>query len=357
MRAGEDARFFLGKVRAFQIALGGALGAVLLHGFFPFRRGDGVHQRVFRGKDHVGGAEEGVRPRGVNGDGFPAQLKVHFRPFRLAYPVALEQLDGFRPVQGLQFVNQAFGIVRDAQHPLAQGAAFHVVALGFPFLHFLIGEHGAQVRGPVHGHFRHVGQAPLVDFLAGETLGLQFGDGARLFQFPVVVGVVKTEKDPLGPAHVFVVRRGDFPVPVIGKAQHLELAAEVVNVPEGGDGRMLPGLDGVLLRRKAEGVPAHGVKHVEAVHALEARHNVRGGVPFRMSHMEARAAGIGEHVQHVALGPGSVKSLIPGVACLESLPFVPDLLPFGLKDVKRIWFLALGHDAEECILRPGGDQV
>ena len=349
--SGEDARFFLGEVRAFQVALGGALGAVLFHGVFLFRRGDGVHQRVFRGEDHVGGSKEGVRPGGVNGDGFPVQGEVHFRPFRFAYPVALEQFDGFRPVQRLQFVNEALRVVRDAQHPLAQGAAFHPVALGFPFLHFLVGQDGAQVRGPVDGRFRHVGQAALVDFLPAQPLFLQFGDGARLFQFPVVVGVVKLEKDPLGPAHVFMVRRGYFPVPVIGEAQHLELAAEVVNVLEGGDGGVLPGLDGVLLRGKAEGVPPHGVKDVEAVHALEARHDVRGGIPFRMAHVQARAAGVGEHVQHVVFGFGRVKAPFSGIAYFKGFPFVPDLLPFGFKNVKGIWFLALGHDGEECILR------
>ena len=287
----------------------------------------------------------------------PAQGEVHFRPFRFADPVALKQLDGFRPVQGLQFVNQAFRVVRDAQHPLAQGAAFHMVALGFPFLHLLVGKHGAQVRGPVDGGFRHIGQAALVDFLPAQALGFQLGDGARLFQFPVVVGVVKPQKDPLGPAHVFMVRRGDFPVPVIGEAQHFELAAEVVNVLEGGDGGVLPGLNGVLLRRKAEGVPSHGVKHVEAIHALEARHDVRGRVPFRVPHVQARAAGVGEHVQHVVFGPGSVKAFVSGIVYFKGFPFIPDLLPFGFKNVKGIWFLALGHDGEECILGPEANQA
>ena len=44
--SGEDPCFFLGEVRAFQVAFGGALGAVLFHSMFLFRRGDGIYQRV-----------------------------------------------------------------------------------------------------------------------------------------------------------------------------------------------------------------------------------------------------------------------------------------------------------------------
>ena len=355
--SGEDPCFFLGEVRAFQVAFGGALGAVLFHSMFLFRRGDGIYQRVLRGKNHVGGSEEGVRPGGVNSNRFSVQGEVHFRTFRFAYPVALKQFNGFRPVQGLQLVNEAFRVVRDAQHPLAQGAAFHAVSLGFPFLHFLIGKDGSQVRGPVDGSFRYVGQPALVDFFPAQSLFLQFGNGARLFQFLVVVGVVKLEEYPLGPTDVFMVRCCYFPVPVVREPQHFELAAEVVYIPEGSDGGVLSGFNGVLFRRKAEGVPPHGMEHVEAVHAFETRYNVRGGVPFRMAHRQARPAGVGEHVQHVVFGFGRIKALFSGVVYFKGFPLVPDLLPFRFKNVKGIWFLALGHDGRECILRPRVNQA
>ena len=86
-----------------------------------------------------------------------------------------------------------------------------------------------------------------------------------------------------------MVRCGYFSVPVVREPQHFELAAEVVYIPEGSDGGVLSGFNGVLFRRKAEGVPPHGMEHVEAVHAFETRYNVRGGVPFRMAHKIGRA--------------------------------------------------------------------
>ena len=65
---------------------------------------------------------------------------------------------------------------------------------------------------------------------------------------------------------------------------------------------MSAGLDGVLLGRQAEGVPAHRVQHVEAAHPLVPAQDVGGGVAFGMADVQPGAAGVGEHVQDVELG-------------------------------------------------------
>ena len=109
------------------------------------------------------------------------------------------------------------------------------------------------------------------------------------------------EEDPLRPAEVVLVGRGELAVPIDGEAEHLQLAAEVVDVALGLDGGVLTGGDRVLLGRQAEGVPAHRVEDVEAVGLLIAGEDVRSGVAFRVADVEAGAGGVGEHVQDVVL--------------------------------------------------------
>ncbi len=92
----------------------------------------------------------------------------------------------------------------DLQHPLAHHAFLDRVA-GLDVLavfHFFVGEHGAERRAPVHRRFDLVGQAALVEHL----------------------------EDPLGPLVVLGIGGVDFAVPVVGKAKHLDLAAEGVAV-------------------------------------------------------------------------------------------------------------------------------
>jgi hypothetical protein len=44
-------------------------------------------------------------------------------------------------------------------------------------------------------------------------------------------------------------------------------------------------LDGVLFGWQAEGIPAHGVQHIEAPHALVPSHDVSCSVAFRVTNM------------------------------------------------------------------------
>src|ERR1035441_9027818 len=102
---------------------------------------------------------------------------------------------------------------------------------------------------------------------------------------------------------------------------------------------MRAGVDGVLLGGEAERVPAHRMKHVAAAHALEAAVNVRRGIAFGMADMQARAAGVGEHVEHVEFFPGRT------VARGERLVFRPVALPLRFDLVEWVFLAEFRHKA------------
>ena len=131
----------------------------------------------------------------------------------------------------------------------------------------------------------------------------RLGDRPAFLLFGVEPGVEEHEEDELRPAEVGHVGRGQLAVPVIAEAQHLQLAAEVVDVALGRGPRMGAGLLGVLLGRQPEGVPAHGVHDAIAPVAAVAADDIGGRVAFRMADVQAGAAGVGEHVQDIHLGP------------------------------------------------------
>ena len=302
--AGEDAGLLLGQFGALKVALAGGGDAVRRHGLGLLGRRDLRHQRMLRREDHVGRAEQRVRPRREHADRFAADGEIDFRAFALADPVALHFLDALGPVEAVEVRQQPLGVRGDLEHPLAHRAALHAEALRAPFLDLFVRQHGAEVGAPVHGQLALIGQPALEEL----------------------------QENPLRPAHVVFVRRRDLAVPVVGKAQHLELAAERRDVLVGDLARMVAGLDGVLLRRQAERVVAHRVQDVEALHPLEARLDVRGRVALRMPHVQARAAGIRKHVQHVELGLGRI-DVVRGA---ERLVLLPVLLPLRFDVGMRI---------------------
>ena len=355
--AGEYAGLLLAQLGAFQVALGGAFCLVGFHSGLLLSGGDGGYQLVLGGKHHVGGAEKGIGAGGVHGDGVALAVEVHFGTGGLANPVALEELDALRPVERFEFVDKALGIGGDAQHPLAELAALHDVALALPFLGFFVGEHGAHVGAPVHHALCHVGQAHVVNLFAGPALGFQLAHGAGLLELLVVVGVVEAQENPLCPAYIAGVGGGYLAVPVVGEAQHLELAAEIVDVLVGRDARVLACLDGVLLCGETEGVPAHGVQHVEAVHALVTAYDIGGGVALRVAYMQTGTTRVGEHIQDVALGLAGIKTLLAGVEHFEGLLCIPGGLPLGFKDVERIRIFTFGHVARDYDTRATENQA
>ena len=130
---------------------------------------------------------------------------------------------------------------------------------------------------------------------------LQFADGASLLQILIEPGIVEPDKYPLGPFEVKWIGGVYFPVPVIAQSQRFNLPAEIIAILLCGNGRLGPGFNGILLGGQSECIPAHGVKYIESIHPFVPGHNVSGGVPFRMPHMQSRARRIGEHIQNIEL--------------------------------------------------------
>ena len=85
------------------------------------------------------------------------------------------------------------------------------------------------------------------------------------------------------------------------------------------------GLDGVLLGRQTERVPAHRVKDVETAHPGVARDDVGRRVPLGVPDMQARPRRIGEHVEDVLLRATGVTGRN------ERLVLVPVRLPLRLE--------------------------
>ena len=219
--------------------------------------------------------------------------------------MALHILGAFRPVDLFQALQQLFskgGLVDD---PLLHVLADHGITAAFALAvdDFVIGQHGAQLFAPVHRHIDVLGVAVQI----------------QLFE------------DPLGPLIEIRIAGGDHLVPVIVKTKLLQLMAEGLDVFLCKAFRMMSGGNGILFRRQSEAVVSHGMEDVIALHPLHAADDIRGGIAFRMTGMQADAAGIREHIQRVELGLGKV----PHVRT-EGLVILPELLPFGFDDFRVI---------------------
>ena len=116
---------------------------------------------------------------------------------------------------------------------------------------------------------------PLVGYVVGDR---QLGDRPATLHRRVEPGVEQQQENELRPAEIVDVGGGQLAVPVVGEAEHLQLAAEIADVLFGRRPRMGAGLLGVLFGGQAEGVPAHRVHHARAPHPLEAADDVGGGV-------------------------------------------------------------------------------
>ena len=257
--AGEHASLLLGReVGALEVGLVADRGDIAFDRILLGGGGEFADERVLGRDDHVGCAVKGVRTRREDGQrvGMAIQFEGDFGALGFADPVLLEALGGIGPVDVVEAFDELVGVGGDAQDPLADGATFDRVAAAVGtrafgrVKHFFVGEHRAEGRAEPDGLLGDV----------GETVAEEL------------------EEDPLRPAEVVLVGSRKLAVPVDGEAEHLELAAEVVDVALGLDGRVFARGNRMLLGGEAESVPAHWVEDVEAVGLLVAGEDVRSGV-------------------------------------------------------------------------------
>jgi len=169
----------------------------------------------------------------------------------------------------------------------------------------LAGQGGVAVRAEVHGGFRTVGQAVLVEL----------------------------QEEPLRPAVVLRIAGDGFPLPVEHGAHAAQLAAHVLDIGVRPGLGVDAALDRRVFRRQAKGIEPHREQDVVALHLHVARPRVGGRHRIPVADMQV-AGRIGQHGQGVILGPGQVDRLAVQVG------LGPALLP-ALFDLPRVIFL--GH--------------
>ena len=255
----------------------------------------------------------GARRVGGNRCAELRRLEVELEAFAAANPVVLHRLDALRPALELvEVLQQHISVVRDLEEPLREVLLVDLVVAA-PALavdDLLIREHRAAGVAPVDRRLLLVGEAALVEEL----------------------------EEPLRPLVVRGVARLDLAVPIVGEAELLLLLLHVLDVAVRPVGRLDTVLDGGVLSRHAEGVEAHRMQDVEALHRLVARHDVADGVVAHMAHVQV-ARRIREHLERVVLWTVRVG------LCLVDLALFPLLLPFCLNVLRRISFHA------DCLLK------
>ncbi len=319
---------------------------------------------MFRCQHHEGGAGQGVGTGGehldtdVGADRGELDRGTVARPD----PVPLHLLDGVRPVDQVQVGDQAFGIGGDPHHPLAQRTAEDRIVADVAASvggDLLVGEHRAEAGAPVDqllgdegqpvpihdlpafgraerrpGAVVRVGTAPGCPGAGGE-FGDQLVDRAGAVSLVVVPAVEDLQKDPLRPPVVLHVRGGDLAAGVVAEPQPSELAPHVVDVGLGGDPWVLPGVDGVLLGRQAEGVVTERMQDVVTGHPQVAGEHVGADVAEWMADMQTATGRVGEHVHDEERRTSgdlveTVRQRTPRVGGVERPPLRPRLLPAAL---------------------------
>src|SRR5213080_5216278 len=263
------------------------------------------------GEAHEGDAEERVGARGEDRDGAGAGLegKADLRSRAPPDPIPLHGEHALGPAgQAVQVAEQLLGVGRDAEEPLLELAVDDrtVAAPAAAVHHLLVGEHGLAVRAPVDQRAAPVGEAALEH----------------------------AQEEELLPAVVAGIAGGELALPVVREAEPAELPAHVLDVVVGPPGRVDAVLDGGVLGREPEGVPAHGVEHARARHAPLARDHVADRVVAHVAHVDA-PGGVREHLEHVVRGLAWLGARREG-ACL-----LPTVLPLRLDRLRVVATLPL----------------
>ena len=275
-----DAGLLLVELAALEVALAGGLLAVgvdlipVPDLILPL-----LEEGLLGREHHVADAEERVGAGGEDGHRVAGvDLEVDLDALGAADPVALLDLDAVDEVHIVQIVDQALGVLRDAEHPLAlfllhDGAA---AALAHALDDLFVGEDALAAGAPVDGHGGLIGHVVLEEL----------------------------EEDPLRPLIVGGVGGIDTAIPVKAVAEHLELIGEGLDVVLRDDGGVDMVLDGVVFGGQTEGVKPDREEHVVALHAALAADDVHRRERARVADVQTLSGGIRELDEAVELRAG-----------------------------------------------------
>ena len=255
------------------------------------------HERMFGGDQHEGGAEDRVL---ASREDLDRAVPVGHREGSLAAvalsdPVPLHRKDPLGPAgETVAVVEEFVDVGGDPEEPLVQVLLSDLRAAtpAEARLHLLVGEDRLALGAPVHRG----------TLLVGEPL----------FKHP--------KEEELLPLVIFGFAGCELPVPVIAEAHPFELALHVFDVFMGPDGGVDAPFDGGVLRRHAEGVPAHRMEDVEPLHSLVPGNDVSDRVVPHMADVDP-AGGVREHLEKI------VFLFIRIFRHLEDLLLFPVLLP------------------------------
>ena len=315
-------------------AFGTFLGAFQISVYFIFLCVGGklLYQFAFGSQYHEGDAEHGICTGGEDSEFQIAvfYLEFYFSAFAASYPVLLGFFQGFGPVDGIESVQQALCIGRYTETPLTHLLLNDGEAASFAYAvhHFIVGKYGSQLRAPVYHRLAQIGYTVVhQDFLlfffalgiplcGGETqffaashvhsfgTGLaecfnQFLDGTCLLFIVAVVAVEHLLECPLGPMVIFRFAGTDFAVPVERETYLIQLFTVSVDIVDGRNCRVLSRLYGILFCWKSVSVISHGIQYIETLQSFVAGVNIRSNISQRMTYMQSRTGGVGEHVQYI----------------------------------------------------------
>ena len=239
---------------------------------------ESANQRMLWCQLQARGSEDGIDARGEDLHHIAAAFhrKRDRRTFTAANPVALHGAYALGPViQLVQPIQQFLRILCRPQEPLLQLALLHQCVFVPPAVavdHLLVRQHGLALRTPVHLALLAVCQAALVH----------------------------AQKEPLVPPVVVRQTRRHLGGPVVAQAEAVHLHPHRRDVLLRPLARRRVVLERGVLRRQAEGIPAHRMQHVVALHPHVARQRIADRIVAHVAHVQL-SGGIGQHLEHVIL--------------------------------------------------------
>ena len=129
--------------------------------------------RVLGGYDHVGGAVESIGTGGVYQQLVACGgVELDLRAVAPAYPVLLLELHALGIIHEIEIVDQAVGVLGDAEHPLALDPAddLAAAALAHAVDYLFVSKHALAGGAPVDSHLLFIGEV-MLEQLQKDPLG------------------------------------------------------------------------------------------------------------------------------------------------------------------------------------------